>query len=186
MWGGFSVSLSLKDKKQRPLPNNGRIISLLSSVLLHLNTIFKTYCPCKCINNPCGGFFFQQQKEVLCLHSQMIKVTSWLFSPVSFGFITKLRCFNHVLCFPEGGPGSYRMATVDIQNPDIQSSRYRSMPSPTGASLSLSGKGKKDKKSKKKATKLSKADIGAPSGFKWDFLCDLIGLNVYMQDTVFW
>lgn len=65
-----------------------------------------------------------------------------------------------------GGPGSYRMATVDIQNPDIQSSRYRSMPSPTGASLSLSGKGKKEKKSKKKGAKLSKADIGAPSGFK--------------------
>lgn len=60
------------------------------------------------------------------------------------------------------------MATVDIQNPDIQSSRYRSMPSPTAASLSLNSKGKKNKKdkSKKKGLKLSKADIGAPSGFK--------------------
>lgn len=62
------------------------------------------------------------------------------------------------------------MATVDIQNPDIQSSRYRSMPS-LGASSVLTNKGKKDKKNKnkKKGTKLSKADIGAPSGFKWVF-----------------
>lgn len=59
-------------------------------------------------------------------------------------------------------PGGFHMATVDIQNPDIQSSRYRSMPSPV-SSLS---KSKKDKKSKKKGPKLSKADIGAPSGFK--------------------
>lgn len=67
-----------------------------------------------------------------------------------------------------GGPGSFHMATVDIQNPDINSSRYRSLPSPTAASLSLTNKGKKDKKdkNKKKGTKLSKADIGAPSGFK--------------------
>lgn len=61
------------------------------------------------------------------------------------------------------------MATVDIQNPDIQSSRYRSMPTPAPASLSMGKKGKKDKKSKKKTPKLSKADIGAPSGFKWAF-----------------
>ncbi|KAM9351256.1 WASP actin nucleation promoting factor b [Symphorus nematophorus] len=66
-----------------------------------------------------------------------------------------------------GSPGSFHMATVDIQNPDIQSSRYRSMPSPTAAGV-LSSKGKKDKKdkNKKKGSKLSKADIGAPSGFK--------------------
>ncbi|XP_034552487.1 WASP actin nucleation promoting factor b [Notolabrus celidotus] len=64
-----------------------------------------------------------------------------------------------------GSPGSFHMATVEIQNPDIQSNRYRSMPTPTGAS-GLSVKGKKDKKSKKKGVKLSKADIGAPSGFK--------------------
>lgn len=57
------------------------------------------------------------------------------------------------------------MSTVEIPNPDIQSSRYRSMPSPT-ASLSLTGKGKKNKKKDKKAPKFSKADIGAPSGFK--------------------
>ncbi|XP_028307723.1 wiskott-Aldrich syndrome protein-like isoform X2 [Gouania willdenowi] len=61
--------------------------------------------------------------------------------------------------------GSFHMATVDIQNPDIQSSRYRSMPAPA-APLTLSGKNKKDKKSKKKGPKISKADIGAPSGFK--------------------
>ncbi|XP_041802683.1 wiskott-Aldrich syndrome protein-like isoform X2 [Chelmon rostratus] len=66
-----------------------------------------------------------------------------------------------------GSPGSFHMATVDIQNPDIQSSRYRSMPSPAASSV-LSSKGKKDKKgkNKKKGPKLSKADIGAPSGFK--------------------
>ncbi|XP_034028855.1 WASP actin nucleation promoting factor b isoform X2 [Thalassophryne amazonica] len=63
-----------------------------------------------------------------------------------------------------GSPGSFHMATVDIQNPDIQTSRYRSVPSP--ASLSLGSKGKKEKKSKKKGPKLSKADIGAPSEFK--------------------
>ncbi|XP_054465721.1 actin nucleation-promoting factor WAS-like [Anoplopoma fimbria] len=62
-----------------------------------------------------------------------------------------------------GSPGSLHMSTVDIQNPDIHTSRYRSMPSP--ATLSLS-KGKKDKKKGKKGPKLSKADIGAPSGFK--------------------
>lgn len=62
-----------------------------------------------------------------------------------------------------GSPGGFHMATVDIQNPDIQSSRYRSMPSPVS---SLSSKSKKDKKSKKKGPKISKADIGAPSGFK--------------------
>ncbi|KAF7662775.1 hypothetical protein LDENG_00227840 [Lucifuga dentata] len=63
-----------------------------------------------------------------------------------------------------GSVGSLPMATVDIQNPDIQSSRYRSMPAPA-ASSALSSK-KKDKKNKKKGPKLSKADIGAPSGFK--------------------
>lgn len=61
-----------------------------------------------------------------------------------------------------GSPGGFHMATVDIQNPDIQSSRYRSMPAPVSSLC----KSKKDKKSKKKAPKLSKADIGAPSGFK--------------------
>ncbi|XP_072305166.1 WASP actin nucleation promoting factor b [Eucyclogobius newberryi] len=61
-----------------------------------------------------------------------------------------------------GSPGGFHMTTVDIPNPDIQSSRYRSIPSP----ISSLSKSKKDKKSKKKGPKLSKADIGAPSGFK--------------------
>ena len=58
------------------------------------------------------------------------------------------------------------MVTVDIANPDILPSRYRSpaVPVPTPASL---GKGKKDKKGKgKNKVRLTKADIGAPSGFK--------------------
>ncbi|XP_055021789.1 WASP actin nucleation promoting factor b [Boleophthalmus pectinirostris] len=64
-------------------------------------------------------------------------------------------------------PGGFHMATVDIQNPDIQSSRYRSMPSPIISPIASLSKSKKDKKSKsKKGPKLSKADIGAPSGFK--------------------
>ncbi|KAH0628901.1 hypothetical protein JD844_010528 [Phrynosoma platyrhinos] len=46
------------------------------------------------------------------------------------------------------------LATVDIQNPDITFSRYRGLPVPTAV----------DKKKGKK--KISKADIGAPSGFK--------------------
>lgn len=66
---------------------------------------------------------------------------------------------------PHGkGPGSSTMATIDIQNPDIQASRYRSVASPPSA-FSI-GKNKKDKKNKKKGSKFSKADIGAPSGFK--------------------
>lgn len=64
-----------------------------------------------------------------------------------------------------GSPGSFHMSTVDIQNPDIHTSRYRSMP-PPAASSGLTTKGKKDKKKGKKGPKLSKADIGAPSGFK--------------------
>lgn len=70
---------------------------------------------------------------------------------------------------PGGSPGSFHMATVDIQNPDIQSSRYRSMPSPAPPLVLSSKEKKKDKKNKKKGPKLSKADIGAPSGFKWVF-----------------
>ncbi|KAJ3586124.1 hypothetical protein NHX12_012525 [Muraenolepis orangiensis] len=50
------------------------------------------------------------------------------------------------------------MATVEILNPDIQASRYRSVPAFPGSKW-----GKKDKK--KKGPKFSKADIGAPSGF---------------------
>ncbi|XP_033825105.1 WASP actin nucleation promoting factor b [Periophthalmus magnuspinnatus] len=66
-----------------------------------------------------------------------------------------------------GSPGGFHMTTVDIQNPDIQSSRYRSLPSPVTSPISSLSKSKKDKKNKnKKGAKLSKADIGAPSGFK--------------------
>lgn len=71
------------------------------------------------------------------------------------------------------------MATVDIQNPDIQSSRYRSVPTPAAASAAT-GKGKKDKKKKqKKGPKLSKADIGAPSGFKWVY--DSLKMKFYQR-----
>ncbi|KAM8829856.1 LOW QUALITY PROTEIN: actin nucleation-promoting factor WAS-like [Synchiropus picturatus] len=59
---------------------------------------------------------------------------------------------------PSSSPGSFHMATVEIQSPEA--SRLHSMPSPSAF------KGKTDKKSKKKGAKLSKADIGAPSGFK--------------------
>ena len=51
------------------------------------------------------------------------------------------------------------MATVDIPNPDTPSSHFLPLP----ASFS-NKKGKKEKKGKNKS-KLSKADIGAPSGF---------------------
>lgn len=58
------------------------------------------------------------------------------------------------------------MATIDIQNPDIQASRYRSMAAPQTPAVTKGKKEKKEKKSKsKKGSKLSKADIGAPSGF---------------------
>ncbi|XP_054631408.1 WASP actin nucleation promoting factor b isoform X2 [Dunckerocampus dactyliophorus] len=60
-------------------------------------------------------------------------------------------------------PGSFLKAAVDVQSPDSQSPRSRLMHS---VSSHRSSKGKKDKKSKKKGPKLSKADIGAPSGFK--------------------
>ncbi|KAG8447316.1 hypothetical protein GDO86_014688, partial [Hymenochirus boettgeri] len=54
---------------------------------------------------------------------------------------------------PLSSPQSYNMSTVSIPNPDITSTRYRSMNTPNN----------KNKKGKKK---FSKADIGAPSGFK--------------------
>ncbi|KAG7477522.1 hypothetical protein MATL_G00070410 [Megalops atlanticus] len=66
--------------------------------------------------------------------------------------------------FLSAGLSTPSMTTVEIQNPDIQASRYRSMPAPPSTRVS-SSKGKKEKKSKKKGSKLTKADIGAPSGF---------------------
>ncbi|XP_041130081.1 WASP actin nucleation promoting factor b [Polyodon spathula] len=61
-------------------------------------------------------------------------------------------------------PTSVPMPTIDIQNPDIVTSRYRSTPTLAPASLPLD-KGKKNKKKAGKKFKLSKADIGAPSSF---------------------
>ncbi|XP_006876715.1 PREDICTED: wiskott-Aldrich syndrome protein [Chrysochloris asiatica] len=58
---------------------------------------------------------------------------------------------------PPAVPLSLGLVTVDIQNPDITSSRYRGLPAP--------GPGPVDKKRSGKK-KISKADIGAPSGFK--------------------
>ncbi|XP_063792092.1 actin nucleation-promoting factor WAS [Pseudophryne corroboree] len=65
--------------------------------------------------------------------------------------------------FSNGPPGplpqiptpSANIAAVSIQNPDITSSRYRALPTPSDKS-----------KSKKGKKKFSKADIGAPCGFK--------------------
>ncbi|EMP26954.1 Wiskott-Aldrich syndrome protein [Chelonia mydas] len=54
---------------------------------------------------------------------------------------------------PNSPSSSLNLMTMDIQNPDITSSRYRGLPVPTAA---------EKKKGKKK---ISKADIGAPSGF---------------------
>lgn len=66
---------------------------------------------------------------------------------------------HHFSTGPSGGPLSLGLVTVDIQNPDITSSRYRGLPAP--------GPGPTDKKRSGKK-KISKADIGAPSGFKWE------------------
>nr|XP_057907024.1 WASP actin nucleation promoting factor b isoform X2 [Doryrhamphus excisus] len=62
-----------------------------------------------------------------------------------------------------GSPGSFLKATGDVPSPDSQSPHSRLMHS---VSSHRSSKVKKEKKNKKKAPKLSKADIGAPSGFK--------------------
>uniref|UniRef100_A0A8D2JHY8 Actin nucleation-promoting factor WAS n=1 Tax=Varanus komodoensis TaxID=61221 RepID=A0A8D2JHY8_VARKO len=77
--------------------------------------------------------------------------------PVNGGTFGSLAHF----VFPKGpsvqsaSPSSaLALPTVDIQNPDITFSRYRGLPVPTAV----------DKKKGKK--KISKADIGAPSGFK--------------------
>ncbi|XP_068964284.1 actin nucleation-promoting factor WAS isoform X1 [Petaurus breviceps papuanus] len=55
------------------------------------------------------------------------------------------------------GSPSLGLVAVDIQNPDITSSRYRGLPAPTPPPPDKKRSGKK---------KISKADIGAPSGFK--------------------
>lgn len=52
------------------------------------------------------------------------------------------------------------LPAVPIANPDITASRYRGLPGPTAGSPTAGGERKKGRK------KISKADIGAPSGFK--------------------
>ncbi|XP_040261437.1 wiskott-Aldrich syndrome protein isoform X1 [Bufo bufo] len=57
--------------------------------------------------------------------------------------------------YPPTQHAGINLAAVSIQNPDITSERYRALPIPNDKS-----------KSKKGKKKFSKADIGAPSGFK--------------------
>ncbi|XP_072217022.1 actin nucleation-promoting factor WAS-like isoform X1 [Excalfactoria chinensis] len=52
------------------------------------------------------------------------------------------------------------LPAVPIANPDITASRYRGLPSPTAGGPTAGSERKKGRK------KISKADIGAPSGFK--------------------
>ncbi|XP_061702598.1 WASP actin nucleation promoting factor b [Syngnathoides biaculeatus] len=59
-----------------------------------------------------------------------------------------------------GSRASFRKRSADVPGPDV-SPRHRLMPSTSSLRV---GKGKNEKKNKKKG--LSKADIGAPSGFK--------------------
>ncbi|KAB1252437.1 Wiskott-Aldrich syndrome protein-like protein [Camelus dromedarius] len=59
---------------------------------------------------------------------------------------------------PAAGSLSLGLVAVDIQNPDITNSRYRGLPTVPGPPP-----GDKKRSGKKK---ISKADIGAPSGFK--------------------
>ncbi|NXS56700.1 WASP protein, partial [Brachypteracias leptosomus] len=61
--------------------------------------------------------------------------------------------------FPPAGPP---LPAVPIANPDITASRYRGLPSPP-AGPAAGPTGGEQKKNRKK---ISKADIGAPSGFK--------------------
>uniref|UniRef100_A0A8B9IXV7 WASP actin nucleation promoting factor n=1 Tax=Amazona collaria TaxID=241587 RepID=A0A8B9IXV7_9PSIT len=59
-------------------------------------------------------------------------------------------------------PRSPLLPAVPISNPDITTSRYRGLPSPTAGPTASPTAGEQ-KKSRKK---ISKADIGAPSGFR--------------------
>ncbi|NXX17919.1 WASP protein, partial [Podargus strigoides] len=54
------------------------------------------------------------------------------------------------------------LPAVPIANPDITASRYRGLPSPTAGPTA----GPTAREQKKGRKKISKADIGAPSGFK--------------------
>ncbi|XP_028850275.1 WASP actin nucleation promoting factor b isoform X2 [Denticeps clupeoides] len=69
---------------------------------------------------------------------------------------------------PTNGPGptmspGLPMAAVDVRSPDLQASRYLPSVSPSGPSSIIQKM--KGKKNKKKGPRLTKADIGAPSGF---------------------
>lgn len=59
-------------------------------------------------------------------------------------------------------PAAPPLPAVPIANPDITESRYRGLPSPTAGPLAAPAPGEKRRGRKK----ISKADIGAPSGFK--------------------
>lgn len=61
---------------------------------------------------------------------------------------------------PPATPAAPSLPAVPIANPDITASRYRGLPGPTAGSPTAGGERKKGRK------KISKADIGAPSGFK--------------------
>uniref|UniRef100_A0A8C2STZ0 WASP actin nucleation promoting factor n=1 Tax=Coturnix japonica TaxID=93934 RepID=A0A8C2STZ0_COTJA len=61
---------------------------------------------------------------------------------------------------PPVTPTAPSLPAVPIANPDITASRYRGLPSPTAGSPTAGSERKKGRK------KISKADIGAPSGFK--------------------
>lgn len=72
------------------------------------------------------------------------------------------------------------LPAVPISNPDITASRYRGLPSPTPGPT-VSPTAREQKKSRKK---ISKADIGAPSGFKWVWQWEHEGL--YGAETPLW
>ena len=61
---------------------------------------------------------------------------------------------------PSATPAAPSLPAVPIANPDITASRYRGLPGPTAGSPTAGSERKKGRK------KISKADIGAPSGFK--------------------
>ncbi|NXD88881.1 WASP protein, partial [Halcyon senegalensis] len=66
---------------------------------------------------------------------------------------------------PRGPPGP-PLPAVPIANPDITASRYRGLPSPVAAPTAGPTAGPAAGEQKKGRKKISKADIGAPSGFK--------------------
>lgn len=160
------ASLLLTEKKQRPLPPGGKITT-------HLHNYIQIWSQTRRGRLFMICFSRRQRFPASCPTWKMCVTPSpqRAFN-ATFTTTTDEVVKHHPSLSPtaasSGSPGSFHMATVDIQNPDIQASRYRSMPAPA-SSAGLTSKGKKDKKdkNKKKGVKLSKADIGAPSGFKW-------------------